>query len=69
VRLFSSADKIASLFFHKVETVDGDKLNFLHTSTLFSPRSNHQIISTFSQIDRRFLLFMDMSLIEGHNLH
>jgi hypothetical protein len=34
VRLFSNADKICSLFSHKVETVDDDKLNFLHTDTV-----------------------------------
>jgi hypothetical protein len=59
----------SSLFIHKVEIVDGDKLNCLHSSTLFSPRSNSRIISTFSRIDWHFLLFTDMLLVEGHNLH
>jgi hypothetical protein len=57
VRLFSSSDKIAYLFFHKAETVDGDKLNFFCIlQHFFPPRSNSRIISTFSRIDISFYL-------------
>jgi hypothetical protein len=36
VRFFSNADQIYSLFFHKVETVDDEKSNFLHTDVFFT---------------------------------